>query len=163
MPNHCYQELHIYGNEDSIKDLITFSQEGENPLSANRYIPYPQSFKDLDKKAEESRNNGVHIKDGFNSGGYEWCVKNWGTKWGIYSAALCKERYNGKKSKAAYAFDSAWSPAIPVIMAMSVRYPDLRFKLRYYERGQGYKGIYEVKAGQVLKNESSSYSGNRGG
>lgn len=74
----------------------------------NTIIPYPQIYQDMDRRAEEYRERlqtianddperkqklealgaeyGVEpgtpwIKDGFNSGGYEWCCDMWGTKW----------------------------------------------------------------------------------
>jgi len=143
---------------------MEFSKDGDNLLSANRYIPYPEKYKDLDDKAKIARAQGDYsFKDGFNSGGYEWCVANWGTKWGMYNIQLVQDNYSGKRSKAVYRFDSAWSPAIPVIMAMSTKYPDLRFKLKYYERGAAFKGVFEVRGGRVLSESRSDYKGMRGG
>lgn len=164
MPNHCSQDLYVYGDENSIKDLISFSQEDDCLLSANKYIPYPQKYKDMDAAAQVARQNGnFFVKDGFNSGGYEWCLDNWGTKWGMYHSRILREKYSGKRSRVVYNFDSAWSPATPVIKAMSLRYPNLRFKLKYYECGMGFKGTYEVMNGTVLVNEQDDYRGNRGG
>lgn len=164
MPNHCSQDLYVYGDEISIKDFISFSRENETVLSANKYIPYPQKFKDMDEIAEHARkHDNLFVKDGFNSGGYEWCNQNWGTKWGIYQASIIREKYNGKRSQVVYNFNSAWSPAIPVIKTMSLKYPDLKFKLKYYERGVGFQGIYEVINGEVFVDTRGVYHGKRGG
>ena len=118
----------------------------------------------MDLIASIARKNGdYHLQDGFNSGGYDWCVKNWGTKWGIYSAVLKETKLAGKRSKVAYTFRSAWSPPLPVINAMSIKFPQLKFKLKYYERGVGFKGTFEVQAGQVSAEKQESYRGSRGG
>lgn len=164
MPNHCDNDLFIYGSEDSIKEFIEFSKKDDELLSADKYIPYPQKYKDMDLIAEIARKNGdYHIIDGFNSGGYEWCVQNWGTKWGIYEAIIKEEKFSGKRSKVIYNFNSAWSPPLPVIKAMSVKFPELKFKLKYYEGGGGFKGTFEVQAGQVTAETNDTYRGRRGG
>ena len=112
MPNWCDNELTITG-PDVNKVLETIrSQTGEDQdvrlFDFNTIIPYPQIYRDMDKRAEEYREKlnaiakddperreklealgaeyGVEpgvswIKDGYNSGGYEWCCDNWATKW----------------------------------------------------------------------------------
>ena len=164
MPNHCSQDLYVYGPEESIKVFMAFAQEGDNVLSANKFIPYPEKYRVMDEAAAIARKNkDWSVKDGFNSGGYEWCLENWGTKWGIYNADVVKEKFKGKRSQVNYIFNSAWSPANLIIHAMSERYPELRFKLKYYESGTGYKGVYEVQGGTIIKDEESNYKGMRGG
>lgn len=169
MPNHCSQDLFVSGPVDQLEEFIEFSkdsdEQGNKSLSHNKYIPYPQHFKEMDRVAEEARKRGDNWskipKDGFNSGGYEWCCEHWGTKWGIYSDQL---EYKKPTGKAKYTFESAWSPASKIILAMSKRFPKLNFVLKYYERGAAYKGIYEVKGGQVIRDVlDRNYRGNRGG
>ena len=164
MPNHCSQDLYVYGPADTIKQFLDFSKQNGYMLSADKYIPYPQKFKDLDAQAERARLVGIHsVKDGFNSGGYEWCVENWGTKWGIYDCLLTKFKLNGSRSQLNYTFNSAWSPATKIIFAMSQKFPELRFKLKYYEAGMCFKGVYEVMGGQVHVDTHTKYRGKRGG
>jgi len=85
------------------------------------------------------------MKDGYNSGGYEWCVENWGTKWGFYDVQTAP-----RKRGLFYTFRTAWSPPAPLVMAMSRAFPDLTFKLRYYEGGAAYKGLFLAAHGEVL-------------
>ena len=112
MPNWNENELTITG-PDVNKVLETIrSQSGDDQdirlFDFNTVIPYPQIYRDMDRRAEEYRERlqaianddpqrkqklealgleyGVEpgtpwIKDGFNSGGYEWCCDMWGTKW----------------------------------------------------------------------------------
>lgn len=164
MPNHVDMDLTIRGDSNMLKQFMEFAREGENLLSANNFIPYPEKYRTLDEQAEEARKNGDYsFKDGFNSGGYEWCVNNWGTKWGIYRTELLEENLSDTKGKLVYNCNSAWSPPTPVIMAMSNKFPALRFTLKYYERGCGFKGTFIVKGGKVLREDSSNYRGRRGG
>jgi len=184
MPNHCSNDLRIHGNPVLIQEFIEFAkakrkthdiegkeEEFEEALSCDNFVPYPQAFKDQDEKACEATREMRKLpkkkrdwsklpKDGFNSGGYEWCLANWGTKWGCYDASDWKLY----KRSAMIRFDSAWSPPIPVIHAMAKRFPKLKFTLRYYECGMGFKGCLQVKGEDVLKDEySDGYRGHRGG
>ena len=163
MPNHCSQDLFVYGKEIFVIDFMEFSQEGLEVLSANKYIPYPENFKKMDEMAALAREQGNYIKDGFNSGGYQWCIDNWGTKWGIYRSNLVSYKLAGSRSRATYYFESAWSPPIPVIHKMSDKYPAVRFLLKYYERGAQFKGIFEIKGGKILRDLKEDYHGHRGG
>lgn len=70
------------------------------------------------------------IKDGFNQGGYEWCCKNWGTKWGFCEPALHK-----KHCSLLYTFDSAWAPPVPLIAKMSEMFLTLTFTVIWEEEG----------------------------
>ena len=112
MPNWAENELTITG-PDVNKVLETMRSKAIDDqdmriLDFNKIIPYPQIYRDMDKRAEEYRiklnaiasddperkeklealgaEYGVEpgapwIKDGYNSGGYEWACENWMTKW----------------------------------------------------------------------------------
>ena len=99
-------------------------------------------------------------KDGYNSGGYEWCVRYWGTKW------PAGDFHRPKQSDKCFrvSFSTPWGPALPVFQELSVLHPELEVTLRYYERGMGFQGIAVFKAGRILKDKrSNDYNGSRGG
>jgi hypothetical protein len=167
MPNHCDNDLRIHGDQKEIERFFNAVRGDEEGIiiDANKIIPYPKEYADADKASEEYRkkNPGASFstgpKDGFNNGGYEWCCKNWGTKWGLY------DFYNNKefKKSAAVSFNTAWSPPNPIILAASKLFPKLTFTLRYYEQGAAFQGIYRVKNGEVLEDDTWDYRGGRGG
>jgi Api92-like protein with ferredoxin domain len=173
MPNHVEQDITISGSPTTLQEFMDFAKEEDYLLSANKFIPYPEEFKRMDLEAKaimlayhEGKGSGlapINVKDGFNSGGYQWCIQNWGTKWGIYDAALLSQKLTGKTGKLKYTCQSAWSPCLPIVDAMSKKFPDLKFDMRYYEGGMGFKGHYVVKNGEILTNEESKYQGRRGG
>ncbi|HDZ77118.1 MAG TPA: hypothetical protein ENH41_03445 [Candidatus Omnitrophica bacterium] len=191
MSNHCDNDLRVSGDKAELLRFKKFAKEGENLLSANKFIPYPKKYAEQDKKAEEQgekrlacidklKKSGVkddearkkafkefpHFSDGYNSGGYTWCNDNWGTKWGFYSVELADEDLSDKKgyeSELSYRFDTAWCPALPVIKAMGEKFPKLRFENRYFECGCGFNGLYVVDKGEVTEEKEGDYFGNRGG
>lgn len=165
MPNWCDCELTVSAPaEGYIVHFRASVTEEDNVISANKIIPYPKKFADQDRLAKAAQDAGVpwgdpRCKDGFNSGGYEWCLDNWGTKWGFCHAGIMRET----KRTVKYRFDTAWSPPIPLILAASVQHPRCTFTLRYWERGMCFKGVYKAKAGQVIEDFQDEYHGNRGG
>lgn len=176
MPNHCESDLKISGNPKRLKAFKEFARSvkeeegyGEDgkyhtqELDHEKFIPYPKKFRDMDKLRAEAEKAGAKWqdlpKDGFNSGGYEWCIQNWGTKWGIYDCQLMEE----SNSHLMYSFYSAWSPPLPVIQKMSEMFPELLFSLKYYECGAAYQGTFEVEEGEVITDEQQDYDGDRGG
>ncbi len=59
---------------------------------------------------------------------YDWCVKNWGTKWNA-----CNTMIHGSEVW----FETAWSPAIPIVKKLAELYPDCNFLLEYADEERG--------------------------
>lgn len=185
MPNWCDCELRVEGNKLDLKRFKKFAKTGKVDLDTEKFIPYPDKFKQIDKKAKKGQNKWHKLKpeerkdieypnDSFNlnpekdkdklidgMNGYTWCSVNWGTKWGLCNTDL--GYINLKYSEMEYTFETAWSPPLPVILAMSKKFKRLEFTLRYFECGAGFNGLFRCKAGKVLDNQSGEYFGSRGG
>lgn len=184
MPNWCNCSLRVTGDSDALKAFKEFATEGDSCLSANKFIPYPQEYKDKDaeqdiilKQCEEkiANMNTInmtpemieakklklmmpyhHHRDGFNSGGYEWCIANWGTKWGICNPYLADDT----DWELFYDFDSAWNAPLPVILKMSEMFPTLTFEIHFDEPGCQFQGTTQFKAGiatELMYREGESY------
>lgn len=189
MPNWCENDLTIRGPYQELQRFRIFAKTKNGILDADKFIHYPKKYAELDLKAKlyDARRNklidklkkeGVtennarekaykkylYMKDGFNSGGYEWCIENWGTKWGICDAELIDNiKLKNGKGELFYQFSTAWSPPTPLIQKMGEMFNGLVFALRYFERGDGFKGILKIEKGKVIADETSDYYGERGG
>ena len=62
---------------------------------------------------------------------YEWCNKNWGTKWNAYS---CMEL---SKDDDTMDFFTAWNSVIPILEALSRKYPDQIITYRWADEDIG--------------------------
>jgi hypothetical protein len=180
MPNHCQQDLTVRGPIDDVNRFIEKCLKdddgNEKVLDCNAIISYPERFATQDAHAkaamltraaltdeERATTPYVHVQDGYNSGGYEWCNANWGTKWGAYDGWRFKTSTKGRKMCLRLSFSSAWAPVNGGIWdALSETFPTLSFTLRYYEGGMGFKGTIEVADGEITESEGE-YRGNRGG
>ena len=163
MPNHCENDLYVDGPELEVKRFMALvGADKDTPeFSCDAIIPYPERFKQMDEEAKWGTTN-----DGFNSGGYEWCCNNWGTKWGAYNVGV----YQHPKRGVCITFTSAWAPPTPVIRKLFELFPTLSFEHEYFECGAGYCGalIYDPRALEYGDNpvrewQTNEYTGNRGG
>jgi hypothetical protein len=72
---------------------------------------------------------------------YNWNVSNWGTKWNC--SEVWHDRTDNSETEAgktSYNFDTAWSPAEPVVAALAEQFPTLSITHRYCEGGMGFAG-----------------------
>lgn len=177
MPNHCHNDLYISGPKEQVDALLALvgADKAQPKFDFNTIIPYPAQFADRDKEAKElgwkafAERHGRDAKDGYNSGGYEWCSENWGTKWNAYDVA--RRDYLG----VCLSFQTAWSPPKPVIIELHKRFPLCALSLESFERGSEYAGGFTVppeedwyedepwEAGKVINEWSGKYQGHRGG
>jgi hypothetical protein len=87
---------------------------------------------------------------------YNWNVENWGTKWNC--AEIWHDRSdqinNATDGQTSYNFDTAWSPAEPVVAALAEQFPTLSITHRYCEGGMGYAGqVVYLKGDEVSRDE----------
>ena len=79
---------------------------------------------------------------------YDWCVANWGTKWGDCDTELLDD-----SNTIDITFQSAWSPPVDAIIHISTLFPDLVFSMSWYEEGMDFYGGMAVKNGEHRLNE----------
>lgn len=71
------------------------------------------------------------------SSGYTDSSDRFGTKWGVgYSTSVTADELECF----AIAFDTAWTPPLPVIEALAIRYPELNVEIVYAEQGMCFCG-----------------------
>jgi hypothetical protein len=140
----------------------------KNP--ADELIPYPEEFRKQDAKRKEAQYKAdkgeipqtevYNIKDGFNSGGYEWCNQHWGTKWGIFEVG---QKAKSQSTYRSFSFKTAWSPPTPVILALAAKFPQTVIEFQYFEMGAAFQGKLIIKGTSILQQEQKEYKGKRGG
>ena len=74
---------------------------------------------------------------------YGWSTANWGTKWNAYST--------NDTDVDEVSFETAWSNPYPVIVALSVKYPEAVFHMRFADEDFGHNvGEYSLQNGDVV-------------
>ncbi len=182
MPNWCENDLTLIGDEEEIKRFKKKAKGKNGLLDMNRFVTYPKKYKEMDDAAEKHNDKYYstspeerqkmdesgqgYMKDGYNSGGYQWCVENWGTKWNFSEISIEESNENPTYEGATiiYHFDTPWCPPNKVISRMSRKFPTLTFTLDYFEMGMAFAGTIILKDEEVLVDEvNNDYQGDRGG
>lgn len=172
MPNHCDSDLTVTGPSDDVREFmgryVTLCDGAVLDLGA--ILPYPTKFEEMDRIAHEYEEQHPENpyegrpKDGFNSGGYDWSIQNWGTKWGCYQTYGCDKPIEKTADGVVLHFSTAWSPfRTELLLMVSHQLPTLEFQYDSYERGAEYQTHVTVKGGEVLASSRSDYDGERGG
>jgi len=146
MPNHCENDLYISGSDADVAALLALIGADQEPpkFDFNALIHYPEKFRQMDAECPQwNVPSAERVEllaaykakwgtegDGFNAGGYDWCVANWGTKWNAYNV---QRRDHGRIS--CVTFETAWAPPMPVIKALAERFPAVTISIEYFERG----------------------------
>lgn len=168
MPNWCMNTLSVVGNEVSIASFKGLAKTKESDFSFAPFLPPPKEYDGM--KTGFNKIDGVEFTtwrdvNGKDVGipkaelqeiqrrtGYTgWYDRNCavlGTKWDV-SGTLDKEHTTKKQLQ--YQFDSAWSPPVEGIVAISRQYPNCTFTLIYDEPGMNFGGTLVVKSGKILE------------
>jgi len=139
-PNH-------YATRDAAIEAARAADDWRPSVIATKDNPFPaippRSFDELADAVQ-----ALVIRHG-HPDWYEWSCATWGTKWpadlcGWMSPARAAKR---EAAQVAY-FDTAWSPPVPVIVALSERFPLLCLRLSFYEE-DGWNGFVTVERGEI--------------
>ncbi len=77
---------------------------------------------------------------------YEWCIRNWGTKW---NACGYDDGTDYGTNCKALCFKTAWNAPIPVIEELARRFPEVDFTHRWADEDIGQNcGMHEYAAGE---------------
>ena len=173
MPNWCDNTLTISGASEKLKEFkdvfkgspvkwskedpanidgILFEydkiqKEQEKTICFNALVPVPKEMIEIGY-SDRGNSSQLSTFEYLNSAsdGYTWCIKNWGTKWDIDSDAI---DIIEEENKISYCFETAWSPCVPFVIAVSKKFPDLNFSLSYCEMGIGFAGQIVLINGEI--------------
>jgi hypothetical protein len=149
MPNWCSNDLEIKGSPKEIKRFRTQAEAKTQPKEEGtvaglienffaQFVPIPADIYTGNVGQEEEKKYGK-------KNWYDWCPRNWGTKW---DACECHVAI-AKENQVVYCFDTAWSPPIEWLEKVAKLYPKLHFKLKYDEPGMVFSGTATGEAGIV--------------
>ena len=157
MPDYCDNELSVSGPQAELVRFKEAAATSETPFDFNVFVSYPEEFRKADQEYKEweqkdpSERSNIEPKDGFNHGGYKWCMTNWGTKWPARDIELTET-----EKALNYCFQTAWSPPLHVILGASRAFPALTFSLEYAVGGPIDFGSYVARNGENSAIEWSS-------
>lgn len=145
----------IHGNIVDVSKLDKFT--GENLGNFSHYdlfqlaLPMPSDLYGTNGLSGEG-NSDLELKYGA-SDWYDWCVKNWGTKWGCCNMEIANFTFSeiNNQSYALMVYDTAWAPGDECLSDhLFSKYPKLEFFIRYSETGMGFEGYAYGREGKLV-------------
>lgn len=144
MPNWCYNNLVVYGDENDIAEFIDYFWSENGGFTLSRIIPIPRQFEAV---AEEASSQDT-------AGALDWCREHWGTKWDACDVDMNLYRFDGF-SIVNITFETAWNPPFLVLDKIAQQWPKLEFLFRaqmepaaeevpYIAQYQAWRGFCEV-------------------
>lgn len=79
---------------------------------------------------------------------YSFCLKYWGTKWGAYDCYIVQE----DDDCFTISYQTAWSPAIPILIKLGTMYPELTFENICVDEGWGFASQFIVTGDDHIDN-----------
>jgi len=138
MPNHCYQQVHIRGPREIVKEIYEHL-ELANPVFCQLIKPMP--FNTFVKPR-------VSRKSCSTPAWFDWRCDNWGTKWDVCNVEIMDKGFTDlgdpldDDCEGEFAFNcwTAWAPPIPVWSHLV----DLGIKVDadYQDEGGMFEGRY---------------------
>lgn len=124
-----------------ILEAVKLDEIGVGSIDFNKIIPQPKNLYMGNLGPEERK---IYK----NNNWYDWRCQHWGTKWNSYGYEENGGSFYEERNQ--IIFLSANSSAVEVIKALSKRYPDVLFELRYADEDFGYNtGAVGFRAGKI--------------
>lgn len=148
MPNWCHNKLTVTGRPEAVARFVEAVKSDEQPLDFERVCPTP-----------------LELVDERGSGGdswHGWRLDHWGTKWNacfdgpLIAVGAADAEVPHKRTpiidpgKAFYAFETAWSPPLPIIAVLAGRHQDVEIELVFAEAGEDFAGCVAYKSGKLV-------------
>ena len=157
MPNWCNNNISISGPTETIKTLWEDTNADDTYGLLNAIKPIPEALKGTVKgTGEELQETFV---DGCNNW-YDWCVKNWGTKWDVSTEGLEFIDYGNGTSEITGWFDSAWAPPIEAYNTFCDDMDNCTLSASYHEPGMDFGGFYNDGEDEYMEGISEHLDNN---
>ena len=148
MPNWCDNRLRVSGPTEAVRQFIDGATAIDGKITLlHSYIPFPPGL----EGERITGKDGEPVGRAFTDRGYQWCLVNWGCKWGddgtrVISANTIQD---GDSTIEMY-FTTPWGPPTQGIQLISLIFRELTFTLAFHEDEMGFAGGHQISAGQVI-------------
>ena len=141
MPNWCNNTLIVRGDKTEMESFLRSIEV--KPCNVDDPMDY--DFSILHPVPEDQKDDW-----------YNWCNKNWGTKWS--PSGILRTDSEDNPYELRFYFQTPWCPATNLFRFISKMYPHLVFYESGYESGVGFSVASAIHRGEVIEELGFSYS-----
>lgn len=151
MPNDCMNTLTLKGKKKDIRDFIK-KHCPKMEFDFETIIPSPKRKEDCPPEYFVTKDSHIQEEEDrpwFDW--YKWQCDKWGSKWNAYNNCVndVDASFPGtgddEQINFSICFDTAWSPAEPIMQEIIAMYPNLHPRFTFYEPGMAFGGIRSMK------------------
>jgi len=177
MPNHCDNTLWVVGKPAEVRKFLEACKnpdhgkrkrvDGKYRWDEREYrifegnLPCPRElretdatfYSDKDEMAAQRKIERANLRKHGAKHWYDWCLDNWGTKWGDYDTYFAGQDRHG----ATFTFNTAWSPGSAGLEKISALWPELAFANSYEEGGCDFIGCDAFYRGRTIYSGSGGF------
>lgn len=136
MPNHITNKLTIIGTDEQVQEVLTFIQIEKKPDDSEPFGPGTIDFNKITPMPKWVFRGNLGREDekkyGEENCWYEWCRKNWGTKWNAYGQP--DKRNTGNT----IFFETAWRGVPELILKLGFLFPEVEFEYGWADEDFGH-------------------------
>jgi len=127
------------------RDLWTKEEyQRHSDCDFGKVIPEPEN---INREAEGLPADANGVLPNGKVSWYWWNTRHWGTKWNAYDI--------DRRDEAELKFETAWSHPMPVVKALSQKFPETDIRVRYADEDLGNNlGEYTIRNGEVIEDRS---------
>ena len=157
MPNWITNILTINADEKMVEKILSEVKSDESEFDFNLIVPQPielegttapariisdeEYAEDSSKGITQAMSDELISKYGYNNW-YDWRYEHWGTKWNADEVYISDNEIT---------FNTAWCNPQPLLVALSEKYPDIQFDIKFADEDFGHNvGTYILKDGQEI-------------
>lgn len=129
MSNWVKNIVRYEGDEDAINQMLMEIQDdslGAGTIDFDKIIPMPDHIYRGNLGEVERKLYGAN-------NWYNWCMRNWGTKWN----ACHQEPHDVTRDPSVMEFDTAWTAPFPIYEVLSRKYSNIRFYITWADEDIG--------------------------
>jgi hypothetical protein len=139
MPNWVWNKLTVLGSESDVDAFVAKARGQRAPYQQQAHQSEARHAKLAAEEHALTFDSFVRVPDdvrfgSYSSGGYNWQINNWSTKWEAGDLVCTRE----SKHAVTYLFQTAWCPAYKVIAAMIEQHPECVVVNSWYEEDCSY-------------------------
>ena len=162
MPNWCTNFVMVQGDPNEVDELVNAVTNGKSAFSLNQLAKVPEALSSASSPERDEDRVQINLDTYGAKDWYDWCNKNWGTKWDVEAEIVLDETspmLPGNRT-VKFQFDSAWSPPLPVYDVLAARFPNTNIYVCWDETGCDFAGYRMYRDGELIKHhETESYAG----
>lgn len=121
---------YLSGDDSLFNEMLKYGWVKNSGIkTTNELFEYLKSQKNYQELVDIGKRAIYNVENYGHTDWYSWCCDKWGTKWNSCRSSLDENNL--------LTFETAWSNPYPVLVELSIKFPDIKFTVEYADEDIG--------------------------